>query len=82
MFNYHGGKNKLGPAVFIVRKFEDILNKILPFFKDHEIRGIKRKDFEDWAKVVELIKSKSHLTESGIEKIRELKSNMNTLRSQ
>ena len=38
-------------------------------------------DFEDWAKVAELIKSKAHLTEGGVEKIREIKSGMNTLRS-
>jgi hypothetical protein len=47
LFNYHSGKSKLGSGVFIVRKFADISDKILPFFKDHEIRGIKREDFED-----------------------------------
>jgi hypothetical protein len=47
LFNYHSGKSKLGSGVFIVRKFADISNKILPFFKDHVIRGIKREDFED-----------------------------------
>jgi hypothetical protein len=80
LFNYHSGKSKLGSGVFIVRKFADISNKILPFFKDHVIRGIKREDFEDWARVAELIKSKAHLTEKGVEKIREIKSGMNTLR--
>ena len=34
-------------------------------------------DFNDWCKVAELIESKSHLTEEGLEKIREIKSNMN-----
>ena len=80
LFNYHSGKSKLGSGVFIVRKFADISDKILPFFKDHEIRGIKKEDFEDWARVAELIKSKVHLTEKGVEKIREIKSGMNTLR--
>lgn len=80
LFNYHSGKSKLGSGVFIIRKFADISDKILPFFKDHEIRGIKREDFEDWARVAELIKSKAHLTEKGVKKIREIKSGMNTLR--
>lgn len=80
LFNYHSGKSKLRSGVFIVRKFADISDKILPFFKDHVIRGIKREDFEDWARVAELIKSKAHLTEKGVEKIREIKSGMNTLR--
>lgn len=53
LFNYHvspsggSGNSKSGSGVFIVRKFADISDKILPFFKDHEIRGIKREDFED-----------------------------------
>lgn len=80
LFNYHSGKSKLGAGVFIVRNFSDIWDKILPFFKDHEIRGIKREDFEDWTKVAELIKSKDHLTEDGLEKIRVIKSGMNSLR--
>ena len=78
LFNYHGGNSKSG--VFIARKFSDIWDKILPFFKDHEIKGIKREDFEDWSRVAELIKSKAHLAEDGVEKIREIKSGMNTLR--
>ena len=45
LFNYHSGNNKSG--VFIVRKFSDISEKILPFFGDHKIEGIKREDFED-----------------------------------
>lgn len=78
LFNYHGVNSKSG--VFIVRKFVDISDKIVPFFKNHEIRGIKREDFEDWFKVVELIRAKAHLTEAGVEKIRGIKSGMNTLR--
>jgi|SRR3954463_16025739 hypothetical protein len=47
LFNYHSGKSESGSGVFIVRKFADISDKILPFFKNHVIRGIKREDFED-----------------------------------
>ena len=80
IFNYHSGNSKSGSGVFIVRKFSDISDKILPFFKDHMIEGIKREDYEDWLRVAELIKSKAHLTEEGLDKIREIKSGMNTLR--
>lgn len=45
LFNYHSGNKKYG--VFIVRKFSDISEKILPFFSDYKIEGIKREDFED-----------------------------------
>ena len=80
IFNYHSRNSKSGSGVFIVRKFSDISDKILPFFKDHKIEGIKREDYEDWLRVAELIKSKAHLTEEGLDKIREIKSGMNTLR--
>ena len=45
LFNHHSQKNESG--VFIVRKFSDISEKILPFFSSHKIEGIKREDFED-----------------------------------
>lgn len=81
LFNYAPlGRGNSKSGVFIVRKFADIWDKLLPFFKDHEIKGIKREDFEDWSRVAELIKSKAHLAEDGVEKIREIKSGMNTLR--
>jgi hypothetical protein len=47
LFNYHNGNSKSGSGVFIVTKFADISDKIIPFFKDHKIEGIKREDFED-----------------------------------
>jgi len=80
LFNYHSGKSQTGSGVFIVRKFVDISEKILPFFQDHMIEGIKREDFEDWSRVAELIRSKAHINEDGVEKIRKIKSGMNTLR--
>lgn len=53
------------------------MKKIIPFFHTNKIMGVKSKDFNDWCKVAELIASKSHLTEEGLEKIRDLKSGMN-----
>jgi len=81
LFNYHHGKSKsAGSGVFIVRKFSDISDKILPFFKDHTVEGVKIEDYEDWLRVAELITCKAHLTEEGLDKIRKIKSGMNTLR--
>jgi hypothetical protein len=45
--------------------------KIIPFFKKHNIIGEKSKDFADWCKVAELIKAKDHLTSSGLDEIRQ-----------
>ena len=33
--------------VLRVRKFQDIEDKIIPFFKKYSIRGIKSRDFKD-----------------------------------
>jgi hypothetical protein len=42
-----------------------------------EVVGEKLKDFDDWCKVAYLIKDKLHLTEKGLEQIREIKNSMN-----
>jgi len=64
----------------VVSKFSDITEKILPFFDQYLLNGVKSKDFEDFSKVAELIKSKSHLTQEGLEQIRKIKLGMNSKR--
>lgn len=48
-----------------IRNYSDVVNKIIPFFNQYPILGVKRLDFLDFKKVAELIKNKEHLTESG-----------------
>ena len=62
-------------------KLEDILEKIIPFFKKHSLLGLKLLNFQDFCKASELIQNKDHLTDQGREKILFLKSGMNTGRS-
>nr|AAC24230.1 S5 ribosomal protein/maturase fusion protein [Cryphonectria parasitica]AMX22315.1 LAGLIDADG endonuclease [Cryphonectria parasitica] len=62
---------------FIVTKFSDIDEKIIPIFKENKILGEKFKDFQDWCRAAELMKNKAHLTPSGLEEIRKLKAGMN-----
>lgn len=40
--------------------------------------GIKSKDFKDWCKIAEIIKSGDHLTSVGLENIFKIRSGMNT----
>ena len=61
-----------------VTKFQDIVDKIIPFFKKYKIRGMKALDFEDWCKAAELMKEKKHLTAEGLEEIKKIKTGMNT----
>ena len=60
-----------------VTKFDDIVEKIIPFFKKYPIQGVKALDFADWCKAVELMKEKKHLTQEGLEQIRKIKDGMN-----
>ena len=53
-----------------VQKFEDLINKIIPFFQLYPILGAKSKYFDDLCKVASIIKNNEHLTEHGIEKIK------------
>lgn len=62
---------------FRVTKFEDIGSKIIPFFKNYLLRGIKRLNFEDFVSIMVLVKSKIHLTSEGLNKINTIKEGMN-----
>ncbi len=62
---------------FVVSRFEDIYIKIISFFNKYEIKGIKAFDYKDFCKIAELINKKAHLTSGGLEKIYNIKRNMN-----
>lgn len=65
---------------FTVSNFMHLIEKIVPFFQEHKILGVKSLDFEDWCKAAEIIKTKSHLTTEGINELRELQKGMNSKR--
>ena len=58
---------------YCVRSLKDIHEKIMPFFQENQLKTYKRKDFELFSKVVEMMIHKEHLTEEGLEAIRQLK---------
>lgn len=66
---------------FIVTKFSDITDKIIPFFDKYHILGVKSQDYVDFKRVVVLMKTKGHLTTEGLEQIKQIKSGMNRGRS-
>lgn len=82
--SFFGGKvykrsNK--PIVeFIVTKYSDLTEKVIPFFEKYKIKGVKSRDFEDFKKVAELMKAKVHLTKEKLEEIRQIKMGMNKAR--
>jgi len=62
---------------YVVTKFTDLTDKLIPFFDKYEIIGIKTQDYVDFKKVVKLMQDKDHLTESGLNKIIIIKDGMN-----
>lgn len=52
-----------------IKNNSDVEYKVIPFFKENPIKGVKAKDFEDWCKVAELVKNKEHLNMEGLKKI-------------
>jgi len=52
-------KYSLNAVVLKVTKFDDIINKVIPFFQKHPIHGVKALDFADWCQVAEMMKQKN-----------------------
>lgn len=64
-------KYKWGPhAKFMVGLQKDLINKIIPFFKKYPLQAKKRKQFEFFCKVENMILKGEHRNLEGIEKIR------------
>lgn len=62
----------------MVTKFSDIVYKIIPFFNKYPIEGVKGEYFNNFYKVAEMMNKKKHLTQSGLEQIRQIKTGMNS----
>lgn len=72
-------ERKRGMALdYIVEKFSDNIERIIPFFQKYPIVGVKELDFADWCEVAEMIKDKKHLSAEGLDKIKKIKARMNT----
>jgi hypothetical protein len=65
---------------FIVSNFSDICKVIIPFFDKYPLFGVKAKNYADFKKVVEIMRVKGHLTDSGLEEINRIKAGMNSFR--
>ena len=72
--------NRKGAMDITVVKFDDLVNKILPFLVKYPILGVKTQDFEDWRRVINLMENKAHLNQEGLERIKHIKDGMNKKR--
>ena len=51
---------------FSVKRREDLLGRVVPFFEEHPLRTAKRLDFERFASVLRYMQSGAHLSERGL----------------
>lgn len=62
---------------FCVISNDDLINKIIPFFDKYPIVGAKRQDYLNFKRITELMITKAHLTNEGLDQIRQIKAGMN-----
>jgi len=68
---------KSGYGDFIVEKFTDVFDKVIPIFEEFKLHGVKSNNYEDFKKAALLIKNKEHLTRKGLDQIKKIKGGMN-----
>ena len=73
--------NHADRKAYRVRGSEHLLQHIVPFFVKHPLKSGKRADFEKFRRVLLMMERGDHLTEEGVDKIRELAAGMNRGRS-
>jgi hypothetical protein len=62
---------------YCVRSVKELEERIIPFFRKHQLRTSKQKDFELFAEVVALMRAQQHLTSKGMKRIAQLAEKMN-----
>ena len=63
--------------VYVVRDRSDLLKKVIPFFERYPLQSEKRKDFEAFRQIVQMMERNEHLNIEGFEKIVQLAFSMN-----
>ena len=66
---------------YVVRKRDELLGTVIPFFREHPLRTSKRDNFDKFAECVELISAGRHLTVDGLIQIAEITETMNRKKS-
>jgi hypothetical protein len=62
---------------YVVRSRRELLDTVIPFFRQHPLRTSKHENFEKFARCVALVDAKHHLTVDGLIEIVELAQTMN-----
>ncbi len=68
---------KTNTVNYTITKLKDLVNVVIPHFKNYPLRSAKSIDFQLWVQCVEMINNKQHLTESGLNEILSVKYQLN-----
>lgn len=60
-----------------VVKYDDIINKIIPFFNKYSVRGTKLVNYNYFKEIIQIVKFNTPLTSSELNKIQHIRNNMN-----
>ena len=63
--------------VLVVRDRNDLVTKVVPFFRTYKLRTTKRADFERFALIVDMMKAGRHLELDGLKEILRIAFDMN-----
>jgi hypothetical protein len=55
--------------VLVVRRREDLLNKVIPFFERNPLLSCKQQEFSTFARIVRAMAEGEHLAEAGFERL-------------
>ena len=62
---------------FSVKRRNELMARVVPFFEANPLRTAKRADFERFASVLQLMQDGAHLSEAGLRKIASMTESMN-----
>ena len=62
---------------YVVRSRDDLMEKVIPFFRAYPLRTSKKNDFEKFSLIVEAMSRNEHATMQGLKEILELAYSMN-----
>lgn len=66
---------------YVVRKREDLIAVIIPFFQKYQLKTIKNKNFKLFVRGMEKVKKKKHLTTNGAIQVAKIVEKMNHKRN-
>lgn len=70
-------RNDRKTSKYEVRDLDSLLTKVIPFFKKHQLRTRKSRDFEIFCQICTLLAKGEHLKHSGIKQLLDLAYSMN-----